>query len=259
MTYPLIGNYGRLRDDDQSERPVAPRASSSPTRRPRSSTTPASSRRCCARNGIPAIAGVDTRALARHLRANGCLRGVITEPGVTDHDAAVDLARAVPRWEDQDFVAQVSPSAVREVGDEAAEPLVAIVDFGLKANIVRSLRRRGVRVRVLPHTATRGRGARRRRQRRRALARARRPGAARRPGRARARGHRRRAAAAGDLPRPPDRRAGGRRRDDPAAVRPPRRQPPGPGPRHRLRPGDGAEPRGPGRRRLACPRRRGSG
>ena len=79
---------------------------------------------------------------------------MITEPGVTDHDAAVDLARAVPRWEDQDFVAQVSPSAVREVGDEAGEPLVAIVDFGLKANIVRSLRRRGVRVRVLPHTAT---------------------------------------------------------------------------------------------------------
>ena len=113
-----------------------------------------SSRRCCARNDIPAIAGVDTRALARHLRANGCLRGVITEPGLTDHDAAVDLARAVPRWEDQDFVAQVSPSAVREVGDEAGEPLVAIVDFGLKANIVRSLRRRGVRVRVLPHTAT---------------------------------------------------------------------------------------------------------
>ena len=33
-------------------------------------------------------------------------------------------------------------------------PLVAIVDFGLKANIVRSLRRRGLRVRILPHTAT---------------------------------------------------------------------------------------------------------
>ena len=103
---------------------------------------------------IPAIAGVDTRALARHLRSTGCLRGVITEPGVTDPDAAVALARAVPRWEDQDFVAQVSPTAVREVGDEAEAPLVAIVDFGLKANIVRSLRRRGVRVRVLPHTAS---------------------------------------------------------------------------------------------------------
>ncbi len=107
--------------------------------------------------GIPAIAGVDTRALARHLRAHGCLRGILTAPGETDPVAAVAAARAVPRWEDQDFVGQVSPTAAVEVGDPAAEPdapLVAIVDFGLKANIVRSLRRRGARVRILPCTAT---------------------------------------------------------------------------------------------------------
>jgi carbamoyl-phosphate synthase small subunit len=51
-------------------------------------------------------------------------------------------------------MAQVSPAAVSELGDDPAAPLVAIVDFGLKASIVRSLRRRGVRVRVLPHTAS---------------------------------------------------------------------------------------------------------
>src|SRR5664280_2213362 len=95
MTYPLIGNYGRLRGDDQSERPW--------------------------------------------------LRGLVV------------AARAVLRWEDQDFVGQVSPTEVVEVGDPTAEPdapLVAIVDFGLKANIVRSLRRRGARVRILPSTET---------------------------------------------------------------------------------------------------------
>jgi carbamoyl-phosphate synthase small subunit len=58
----------------------------------------------------------------------------------------------VPRWEDQDFVAQVSPAAVSDVGDVVGGPLVAIVDYGLKANIVHALRRRGARVRVLPHT-----------------------------------------------------------------------------------------------------------
>jgi carbamoyl-phosphate synthase small subunit len=152
MTYPLIGNYGRLSADDQSERPwlrglVVAHATAAVLDDARQLAT------LLRANGIPAIAGVDTRALARHLRANGCLRGVITEPGASDRDAAVALARAVPRWEDQDFVAQVSPAAVREVGDDAGQPLVAIVDFGLKANIVRSLRRRGVRVRVLPHTA----------------------------------------------------------------------------------------------------------
>ena len=152
MTYPLIGNYGRLAGDDQSERPwlrglIVANATAAVLDDARQLAT------MLRGFSIPAIAGVDTRALARHLRAHGSLRGVITEPGMTDPEAAIALARAVPRWEDQDFVAQVSPAAVREVGDEPGTPLVAIVDFGLKANIVRSLRRRGVRVRVLPHTA----------------------------------------------------------------------------------------------------------
>jgi len=105
--------------------------------------------------GIPAIAGVDTRALARHLRANGCLRGIVTAPGEVDETAARAAATAVPRWEDQDFVGQVSPAAITDIG-EASEggPLVGIVDLGLKANIVRSMRRRGARVRVFPHTAS---------------------------------------------------------------------------------------------------------
>jgi carbamoyl-phosphate synthase small subunit len=152
MTYPLIGNYGRLAADDQSARPwlrglVVAHATAAVLDDARQLAT------LLRTNGIPAIAGVDTRALARHLRTTGCLRGIITEPGRTDPDEAAARARALPRWEDQDFVAQVSPADVREVGDEPGAPLVAIVDYGLKANIVHSLRRRGVRVRVLPHTA----------------------------------------------------------------------------------------------------------
>jgi carbamoyl-phosphate synthase small subunit len=151
MTYPLIGNYGRLIADDQSERPwlrglIVANATAAVLDDARQLAT------LLRTSGIPAIAGVDTRALARHLRTTGCQRGIITEPGMTDPDAAIALARDVPRWEDQDFVAQVSPAAVREVGNEDL-PLVAIVDFGLKNNIVNSLRRRGVRVRILPHTA----------------------------------------------------------------------------------------------------------
>jgi carbamoyl-phosphate synthase small subunit len=153
MTYPLIGNYGRLAADDQSLRPwlrglVVAHATAAVLDDARQLATLLRS------NSIPAIAGVDTRALARHLRATGCLRGILTEPGMTDPEAAIERARALPRWEDQDFVAQVSPATVREVG-EGDGPLVAIVDYGLKANIVNSLVRRGARVRVLPHTATR--------------------------------------------------------------------------------------------------------
>jgi carbamoyl-phosphate synthase small subunit len=104
-------------------------------------------------DAIPAIAGVDTRALARHLRTHGSLRAIVTEPGFVDRDAAVARARAVPRWEDQDFVGQVSPSSIMDIGSHDEDgPLVGIVDFGLKSNIVRAMRRRGARVRILPHT-----------------------------------------------------------------------------------------------------------
>jgi carbamoyl-phosphate synthase small subunit len=158
MTYPLIGNYGRIRSDDRSERPwlralVVATATAAVVEQ-------ASQLAALLRDeGIPAIAGIDTRALARHLRTHGCLRGLVTAPGEVDAAEAIARARGVVRWEDQDFVKAVSPSAPFEVGDAGAEPdapLVAIVDFGLKANIVHSLRRRGVRVRVLPHTAAPG-------------------------------------------------------------------------------------------------------
>jgi carbamoyl-phosphate synthase small subunit len=153
MTYPLIGNYGRVRFDDQSERPwlrglIVANATAAVLDDARQLAT------MLRESGIPAIAGVDTRALARHLRAHGSLRAVITEPGQTDVAEARELARRVIRWEDQDFVAQVSPAARREEGSaEEGGPLVVILDFGLKTNIVRSLRSRGARVRVLPHTA----------------------------------------------------------------------------------------------------------
>ena len=154
MTYPLIGNYGRLIDDDQSIRPwlralVVANATAAVLEDARQLAA------LLRDADIPAIAGVDTRALARHLRANGSLRGIVTAPGEIDPEAAVASARGVPRWEDQDFVSQVSPAAVTDHGDAGnTGPRIAIVDLGLKNNIVRSMRFRGASVRVLPHTAT---------------------------------------------------------------------------------------------------------
>jgi carbamoyl-phosphate synthase small subunit len=152
MTYPLIGNYGRLAEDDQSIRPwlralVVANATAAVLDDARQLAA------LLRDEAIPAIAGVDTRALARHLRANGCLRGIVTAPGETDPDAARAAALGVPRWEDQDFVGQVSPSSIMDIGRmEDGGPLIGIVDFGLKSNIVLAMRRRGARVRVLPHT-----------------------------------------------------------------------------------------------------------
>jgi carbamoyl-phosphate synthase small subunit len=154
MTYPLIGNYGRLVDDDQSTRPwlralVVANATAAVLDDARQLAS------LLRENAIPAIAGIDTRALARHLRANGCLRGIVTAPGTIDPDAARAAARAAVRWEDQDFVGQVSPPTITDIGSPGdTGPRVGIVDLGLKNNIVRSMRFRGARVRVFPHTAT---------------------------------------------------------------------------------------------------------
>jgi carbamoyl-phosphate synthase small subunit len=152
MTYPLIGNYGRLAADDQSIRPwlralVVANATAAVLDDARQLAS------LLRGHSIPAIAGVDTRALARHLRANGCLRAFVSAPGEIDPDAAVTAARAVTRWEDQDFVGQVSPSSIMDIGRiEDGGPLIGIVDFGLKANIIAAMRHRGARVRILPHT-----------------------------------------------------------------------------------------------------------
>ncbi|MET1232214.1 MAG: glutamine-hydrolyzing carbamoyl-phosphate synthase small subunit [Candidatus Limnocylindrales bacterium] len=154
MTYPLIGNYGRLVEDDQSERPwlralIVAHATAAVVGRARQVV------HLLRATGVPAIAGVDTRALARHLRETGTQRAYVSAPGETDVEAAIAAARGLTAWEDQDFVDQVSAAAPYDVGTGEG-PLVAVVDFGLKANIVRGLRRRGARVRVLPHTATVG-------------------------------------------------------------------------------------------------------
>jgi carbamoyl-phosphate synthase small subunit len=153
MTYPLIGNYGRLLDEDQSLRPwlralVVANATAAVLDGARQLAA------LLRDAGIPAIAGVDTRALARHLRTHGSLRGIVTAPGETNFEVAKVAARAVPRWEDQDFVGQVSPPDVTEYPAPAeGGPRIGIVDLGLKANIVRAMRHRGASVRVFPHDA----------------------------------------------------------------------------------------------------------
>ena len=210
--------------------------------------------RCCATTASRrSPASTPGRWRATSGRTAACA-GIVTEPGRSTAMRRSSAARGGAALGGPGLRRPRSrPPSITDVGRaEDGGPLVAIVDYGLKANIVRSLRRRGARVRVLPHTVAPadvlapdidGRGP---------LARPRRSGAARGPGRAGTGGDRRRAAAARDLPRAPDRRARRGRRDAPAPVRPPRREPPGPRHRHGVRPGDRPEPRGPGRRARRC-------
>jgi len=171
MTYPLQGNYGVRAADSESARPWA-RAfivrwlAERPSHQSSESTLDA----YLAEHGIPGISGLDTRALTRHLRQNGALRAVVShEAAAPGEERLRELARAarhVKPLEEQDLVAEVSRRQVEEWTEPLPPELggsrpcadgrgltIAVIDYGVKHNLLRSLRQRGCRVLVLPHTA----------------------------------------------------------------------------------------------------------
>jgi carbamoyl-phosphate synthase small subunit len=152
MTYPLIGNYGVNDEDDESRRPwiagliVRERCESPSNWRSISSLDD-----YLKRTGIPAISGVDTRALTRHIRSVGDMRAVLVHGAndISDDELVARAKRAVLPG-DHDVVAEVANDAVETFGDNDG-PHIVILDCGVKRNIVRSLVQRGARVTVVPY------------------------------------------------------------------------------------------------------------
>ena len=154
MTYPLIGNYG-TRDDEVESRRVQVagfimREEADTPSHPRGG---ASLREYLTARGVPAVAGIDTRALTRRLRMAGVMMGAIAvdEPP----DAALARLCDLPRYDDVDFVRTVTtPQPYR--WDPAREPSghVVVLDGGLKYNILRTLNSRGYRTTAVPCTTS---------------------------------------------------------------------------------------------------------
>ncbi len=150
MTYPLIGNVGINALDDESEG-VSMRAlvvselCDTPSNWQTSKTLDA----YLDEQGVTGLCGVDTRALTRHVREYGTLRGRIVEGEATQED--LELART---FEMHDQVARCTCKeaytipADGEPGD--GKLTIAVMDFGLKRGILRSLSRRGCTLRVFP-------------------------------------------------------------------------------------------------------------
>ncbi len=171
MTYPLQGNYGVRLADAESARPWA-RALAVRWACPAPShhSSEASLNEYLRRWNVPAIAEIDTRALTRHIRMHGALRAVLVHetasPSPSRLAELATAARRVTPLADQDLVAQASrttkegwleplPPELRTRRRSDGEGLlIAVVDYGVKSNILRSLRERGCSVVVLPHTAT---------------------------------------------------------------------------------------------------------
>lgn len=151
MTYPLIGNYGTNHEDVESSRPqVAGFIVREAARAPSSWRNRATLADYLRDHGITGIRDIDTRALTRHIRSKGAMRGGIA-PGETS--AAEFLARilAHPRMEGLDLACGVSTDTSYVVPAAGSETFhVAAFDFGVKASSPRLLAERGCRVTVLP-------------------------------------------------------------------------------------------------------------
>ena len=164
LTNPQIGNYGANLYDQEAVRPYieglivrdfSPLASNW-----RSEQT---ADNFLAASGVPIGAEIDTRALVRHLRTRGVMRGVLSVTGV-DSKELVERARRSPSMTGLDLatrvstansytwdqgVAPVSPSDRIAAARETRHHVVAF-DFGIKRNILRRLVHAGSRVTVVP-------------------------------------------------------------------------------------------------------------
>lgn len=150
MTYPLIGNYGINREDFEACRSyvrgfVVREACAVP------SNWRAGYRLSdyLAREGIIGLSGIDTRALTRHLRNFGTMRGVIAT-GEVDEQELVAKARSCPHLTGQPLVLEVATKEPYVLEGNGFH--VVLVDLGSKLNIIRRLRERNCRITVVPPT-----------------------------------------------------------------------------------------------------------
>ncbi|MGD0115271.1 MAG: glutamine-hydrolyzing carbamoyl-phosphate synthase small subunit [Dehalococcoidia bacterium] len=151
MTYPLAGNYGINRFDVESNRiQVTGMVVREHCDLPSHWQSEMTLHDYLARNGIPGLSGVDTRALTRRLRMSGVMMGTITRG--EDAGEALTRLRESPSYGEIDFVRTVSTDCDYEWPDgaTAASSHIALVDLGVKYNIMRLLSRRGAHVTAMP-------------------------------------------------------------------------------------------------------------
>jgi carbamoyl-phosphate synthase small subunit len=164
LTNPQIGNYGTSSKDNEALRPyiegLAVRDFSAVASNWRSDDEAGDFLK---KAGIPVIDDLDTRALVRHLRTRGVMRGVLSS---TEKDAwkLVEKARSIPTMAGLDLASRVStatpyewtrpvePCSPSEIVPRPPEPRFHVVayDFGIKHNILRRLVQSGCRVTVVP-------------------------------------------------------------------------------------------------------------
>lgn len=152
MTYPHQGNYGTNAAFDQSPNPqVAGFVVRDLSEHPSSATSELSLGDYFKKHNLPAITGIDTRALTRRIRSEGAMRGMITSDSERSVDSVIEEIRSAPSMSGLDLVARVTTPSIYTVDSEnEARKRIAVYDFGVKRDILRQIASRGCDVTVFP-------------------------------------------------------------------------------------------------------------
>jgi carbamoyl-phosphate synthase small subunit len=142
FTAPMIGNYGVADGRCESPRAHARSVVMREARGPEWTDW-------LHDQGVPALTGIDTRALVLHLRERGAMRGGVVT-GSDDVDEALNTARKQPSMAGQSLVSRVSTKEPW-VASESGAVRIAVVDYGAKRSILRRLAGAGAAVTVFPH------------------------------------------------------------------------------------------------------------
>lgn len=100
-------------------------------------------------DNIVAISDVDTRAIVRYVRDRGAMNCIISSE-TTNIDELKALLAKVPKMDGLELASKVATKTAYEVGDKSAKYKVAVLDFGVKKNILRSLNQRDCYLKVFP-------------------------------------------------------------------------------------------------------------
>ena len=145
MTYPLIGNYGITPDMESKKAWPDGYIVRELSRMPSNFSCEGTLQDFLVKQGIPGIAGIDTRALTKILREKGTMNGMITTNENYDLDEILPKLKA---YKIGDVVSEVTCDEVEKL--EGDGPKVALMDFGAKNNIAKSLNKRGCEVTIYP-------------------------------------------------------------------------------------------------------------
>ncbi|MFQ6083091.1 MAG: glutamine-hydrolyzing carbamoyl-phosphate synthase small subunit [Candidatus Aminicenantia bacterium] len=150
MTYPLIGNYGINEQDAESSKVqvegfvVRELSQISSNWRAEKDL-----RDFLIKNKVITLTNVDTRAITRRIRIYGAMRGILTNIEQPEKEL-INKIQKLPFISDRDLVQSVTTRRSYFYEEKRNNPLIAVLDFGVKINILRELKKKGFDIVVLP-------------------------------------------------------------------------------------------------------------